>query len=648
MRSELTESLDKMNERLALMTEANFKHQQQLTDMFSKSLDTIRRNNIEQNDRQSRIIAESIEKMQQSNEKKLDEMRATVDEKLSATLTTRLDSSFKTVSEQLENVYKSLGEMKELSTGVTTNVTNLNRVLTNVKARGTWAEVQLEGILDQTIPNMYVKNFSSRPGSSERVEFAIRIPAGDGGADAYLPVDSKFPLEDYVRLCTAADGADADEVAAARKAFESGAWSRMHPSERKKILMRFIGLIEKHQVELAVLESLDSGKPVRECLLTDLPETIECLEWHAECADKQYGGISPSGDGRLGLIVREPAGVVACVLPWNFPLMMVGWKLGPALAEGNSVILKPASVTSLSTLKLAEFAAEAGIPEGVFNVITGPGSSVGEALGLHPGVDVVSFTGSTEVGRRFLEYAARSNLKRIVLELGGKSPFVVLDDVADYAAVAAQAAAAAFWNMGENCTANSRIIVPRKRKDAFTEALLAELENWRIGDPLDPENNLGSIVSEGQFRTIMGYIEKGKAEGGHVLTGGAPLAIGSGLFIPPTIFDGVTPDMTIVREEIFGPVTAILPADSDEEAVGLANATAYGLQATLFTEDVTKAHKYARALKAGTVSVNCFSEGDNTTPFGGYKLSGFGGKDKGRESHDQYTETKTIFLNLDR
>ena len=216
MRSELTESLDKMNERLALMTEANFKHQQQLTDMFSKSLDTIRRNNIEQNDRQSRIIAESIEKMQQSNEKKLDEMRATVDEKLSATLTTRLDSSFKTVSEQLENVYKSLGEMKELSTGVTTNVTNLNRVLTNVKARGTWAE----GILDQTIPNMYVKNFSSRPGSSERVEFAIRIPAGDGGADAYLPVDSKFPLEDYVRLCTAADSADADEVAAARKALE--------------------------------------------------------------------------------------------------------------------------------------------------------------------------------------------------------------------------------------------------------------------------------------------------------------------------------------------------------------------------------------------------------------------------------------------
>ena len=212
--------------------------------------------------------------------------------------------------------------------------------------------------------------------------------------------------------------------------------------------------------------------------------------------------------------MREPAGVVACVLPWNFPLMMVGWKLGPALAEGNSVILKPASVTSLSTLKLAEFAAEAGIPEGVFNVITGPGSSVGEALGLHPGVDVVSFTGSTEVGRRFLEYAARSNLKRIVLELGGKSPFVVLDDVADYAAVAAQAAAAAFWNMGENCTANSRIIVPRKRKDAFTEALLAELENWRIGDPLDPENNLGSIVSEGSSGRSWATSRRARPKGG--------------------------------------------------------------------------------------------------------------------------------------
>ena len=435
-------------------------------------------------------------------------------------------------------------------------------------------------------------------------------------------------------------------VAAAKKAFESGVWSRMHPTERKKIFLRFVALMEKHMVELALLETLDSGKPIRECLVTDLPETIECLEWHAELADKEYGAISPSGENALGLIVKEPVGVVACVLPWNFPLMMVGWKLGPALVEGNSVILKPASVTSLSTMKLAELAVEAGIPDGVFSVVTGPGSSVGEALGRHPDVDVVSFTGSTEVGRLFLKYSAESNLKRIVLELGGKSPFVVLDDVRDYDFAAGHAVQAAFWNMGENCTGNSRIILPRKRTDEFLDAMKKHLAGWKIGNPLDPENALGSMVSEGQFKTVMGYIEKGKAEGAVPVVGGTPLSIGSGLFIPPTIFDNVSPTQTIAREEIFGPVTAILPVDSDEEALALANDTIYGLQATLFTDDVSKAHRYARALKAGTVSVNNFSEGDNSTPFGGYKLSGFGGKDKGRESHDQYVETKTIFLKL--
>lgn len=437
-------------------------------------------------------------------------------------------------------------------------------------------------------------------------------------------------------------------VAAARKSFDSGVWSKMHPSERKKIFLRFVELMEKNAVELAVLETLDSGKPIRECLVTDLPETIECLAWHAEIADKQYGSLSPSGSNAIGMIVKEPIGVVACVLPWNFPLMMVGWKLGPALVEGNSVILKPASVTSLSTMKLAEYAAEAGIPEGVLNIIPGSGALVGEALGMHPDVDVISFTGSTEVGRLFLKYSSESNLKRIVLELGGKSPFVVLQDVKDYEFAAGHAVQAAFWNMGENCTGNSRIILPRKRKDEFIEAMKKHLEGWKIGNPLDPANALGSMVSESQFKTVMGYIEKGKAEGAKAIVGGSPLNIGSGLFIPPTIFDDVKPSHTIACEEIFGPVTAIMPVDSDEEALRLANDTVYGLQATLFTDDVTKAHLYARELKAGTVSVNNFSEGDNTTPFGGYKLSGFGGKDKGRESHDQYLETKTIYLNLNR
>lgn len=437
-------------------------------------------------------------------------------------------------------------------------------------------------------------------------------------------------------------------VAAGRKAFASGVWSKMHPTARKKIVLKLASLMEEHLVELSVLESLDSGKPIRENLNTDLPETIECLAWHAEYADKQYGSLSPSGDLRRGLIVREPAGVVACVLPWNFPLQMVGWKLGPALSEGNSVIIKPASVTSLSSLRLAELAAEAGVPEGVLQVLPGPGEVIGEALGRHMDVDVLSFTGSTEVGRRFLRYSAESNLKRVVLELGGKSPFVILGDVTDFAHAAGQACSAAFWNMGENCTANSRIIVPESRKEAFLEAFRSALSAWKMGNPLDPANALGSMVSARQFETVMGYIEKGKAEGGRVVTGGKAASMGSGLFIEPTIFDNVRRDATIVREEIFGPVTAVLTAASDEEALALANDTCYGLHASIFTESVTKAHLFASALRAGTISVNCFSEGDNTTPFGGYKLSGFGGKDKGRESHDQYTEQKTIFINLDR
>ena len=437
-------------------------------------------------------------------------------------------------------------------------------------------------------------------------------------------------------------------VAIARKVFNSGVWSKMHPTERKKIFLRFIELVEKNTVEISVLESLDSGKPIRDCLTNDVPETLLCLEWHAEYADKMYGGISPSGEGAVGMIVKEAAGVVACVLPWNFPLLMMAWKLGPALSEGNSVIIKPASVTSLSALKFVELATEAGIPEGVLSVLPGSGPVVGEALGLHPDVDVVSFTGSTEVGRLFLQYAAQSNLKRVVLELGGKSPFVVLDDVEDFDFAAQHAAGAAFGNMGENCTANSRIVLPKKKKDAFVEAFLKQVKQWKTGNPLDPENALGAIVSQAQFNTIMHYIEKGKAEGAKAIIGGEALKIGDGLFIPPTVFDNVVPEHTIARDEIFGPVTAIMTVNSNEEAIELANNTNYGLQATLFTEDITKGHRYARALKAGTVSVNAYSEGDNATPFGGYKLSGFGGKDKGRESHEQYMETKTIFINLDR
>ena len=437
-------------------------------------------------------------------------------------------------------------------------------------------------------------------------------------------------------------------VAVARETFNSGIWSRMHSSERKRIIRRFAQLIEANKTEISVLETLDSGKPLVECLNTEIMELVHGLEWHAEYADKQYGSLSPSGADAVGMIIREPSGVVACVLPWNFPLVMLAWKLAPALAEGNSVIIKPATLTSLTALKVAELSIEAGIPAGVISVLPGSGAVIGEALGRHLDIDVVSFTGSTDVGRLFLKYAADSNLKRVVLELGGKSPMLILDDVTDFAFVAKHAAAAAFWNMGENCTANSRIIVPRKSKAKFTEAFVAELSAWKTGDPLDPANNLGSMISEGHFKSVMAYIERGKADGARVLAGGASLDIGSGLFIPPTIFDNVPADSVILRNEIFGPVTAIVEVDSNEEALAVANDTCYGLHASLFTEDVSKAHHYARRIQAGTVSVNNFSEGDHSTPFGGFKRSGFGGKDKGREAHDQYTETKTIFLNLSR
>ncbi len=434
-------------------------------------------------------------------------------------------------------------------------------------------------------------------------------------------------------------------VKIARDLFEKGTWRTMHPTERKKILLKFAKLVEENTVELAVLESIDSGKPIYECMNTDLPETVHCMEWHAEYADKRYDEMSPSGLGALGLINYEAIGVVACVMPWNFPLMTAAWKIAPALAEGNSVIVKPAGITTLSMLKLAELGACAGLPEGVLQVITGSGSVVGKALGIHSDIDIISFTGSTDIGRDFLRYSADSNLKKIVLELGGKSPFVVLNDVDDLSDAVENAMSASFWNMGQNCTANSRIILPNNRKDEFIQMMVKSLDNWKIGNPLDPQFKLGSMVSEDHFNTVMKYIEQGKKEA-KLVTGGEPLKVGSGLFIPPTIFTDMKNDATIIREEIFGPVTAVMGVDSDEEAIAIANDTQYGLHASLFTNDLNKAIHYSRLIKAGTVAVNVFCEGDITTPFGGYKLSGFGGRDNAKHAHEQYTEIKSTYIKL--
>ena len=441
--------------------------------------------------------------------------------------------------------------------------------------------------------------------------------------------------------------ADVDfAVEKARLAFESGVWSRAHPGERKRLLRRVVKLLERHAHELAVLETLESGKPIYDVQTIDIPEALHCLEWHAEATDKLYGQTSPSGNDVVSMILRQPLGVVACVLPWNFPILMLAWKIGPALATGNSVIVKPAEQTNISTLRIAELAHEAGLPSGVLQILPGPGEITGRELGMHHGVDMIAFTGSTEVGRKFLEYSAKSNLKRVVLECGGKNPCIVLDDAEHLDVVAQHVTQAVFWNMGENCSSNSRLVVHEKIKDKLVETILHKLREWPMGDPMDPANRLGAIVSKEQFDRIMGYISQGRASGAKVVAGGHARKHGKGYFIEPTIFDDVTPDMTIATDEIFGPVLSIIKVASAEEAVRVANDTEYGLAASIFTANIGKAHRIARDVRAGTVTINCYGEGDITTPFGGFKLSGFGGRDKSLHAHDQYTELKTIWADI--
>ena len=441
--------------------------------------------------------------------------------------------------------------------------------------------------------------------------------------------------------------ADIDRaVAVARKAFDAGVWSRLKPSDRKTVMLRFVELLEANAMEIALLDSLDAGKPIFDCVNIDIPDTIHCIHWHAELIDKLYERIAPSGPDNVALIVREPIGVVGMILPWNFPAQMMAWKIGPALAAGNSIVLKPAKQTSLSALRIAELAVEAGIPAGVLNVVPGPGSVLGAALCRHMDVDMVAFTGSTSVGRDLLRYSAESNLKRIILELGGKNPQVVLAD-ADVEQVAPHAVNAAFWNMGENCSAGSRLIVHRSIKDQLVERILAECQAWPVGDPLNPKTRVGPLIEPAHMETVLGYIEAGKAEGAQLVLGGKRvLPKTGGNFVELTIFDEVTQRMKIAREEIFGPVLAVIPVDSDEEAVAVANDTNYGLAASLHTRDISKAHRFARAIRAGVVSVNSFSEGDLTTPFGGFKESGFFGRDKSTYAHEQYSELKTVWMQL--
>jgi gamma-glutamyl-gamma-aminobutyraldehyde dehydrogenase len=462
-------------------------------------------------------------------------------------------------------------------------------------------------------------------------------------------IDGKFRAGSGATLSTVnpATGTPICEIAAcnaddvdlavnkAREAFDQGRWSKMHPGERKDVLIRLAKLMTRNRRELAVLESLESGKPIRDCETIDIPETITTIKWHAEAIDKLYDQIAPTGDNAMGLIVREPIGVVAAILPWNFPALMMAWKIGPALAAGCSVIVKPAEQTSMTALRIAELASEAGVPRGVLQVLPGDGPSVGEPLGTHMDVDMVSFTGSTETGRRFLRYAADSNLKKVTLECGGKNPAVVLDDAEHLDLVASHIVNAAFWNMGENCSANSRLIVHRSVKAPLMDSILARLRDWRTGDPLDPANHLGALVDAEHLAKVSGYLK------GDALVGGKA----DGPYVSPTIYE-ISPDDEKAKDEIFGPILSVIEVASADEAIALANNTEYGLAASVFSANARKAIRAARDIRAGTVTINCYGEGDITTPFGGYKQSGFGGRDNGIHAHDQYTELKTIWIYL--
>lgn len=442
----------------------------------------------------------------------------------------------------------------------------------------------------------------------------------------------------------ACDSEDVNQaVAAARAAFESGSWSKLPPGERKAVLLKLAELMARETSQLAVMESLDSGKPVSECLAVDVPETIHVLKWHAEAIDKLYDHTAPTGNGAMALVVREPIGVAGCVLPWNFPLLMLAWKIGPALAAGCSLVVKPAEQTSLTALRVAELAFEAGVPAGVLNIVTGTGKEVGEPIGLHADIDMVSFTGSTATGRRFLRYAADSNLKKVVLECGGKNPAVVFDDIEDPQAVAGHVLNGAFWNMGENCSATSRLLVQEGVKDRLLAAIAAQAGEWRMGEPLDPQNRLGALVSKEHFSKVSGYLETARREGLRIIQGGDT---NKDIYVQPTIVDGVTPKSALFREEIFGPVLCVTTFKTEAEAIALANDTPYGLAASVYTSKLNRAIRTARAIRAGTVTVNCFGEGDATTPFGGYKQSGFGGRDKSVFALDQYTELKTIWVEV--
>lgn len=459
--------------------------------------------------------------------------------------------------------------------------------------------------------------------------------------DCTSPIDGRQLVQ--VAAC---DQIDVDRaVAAARVAFEDGRWSRLPPSKRKAVLLRLAELIEQHGDELALLETLDMGKPIRDSLSVDIPATARCFRWYAEAVDKLYDEVAPTAHNVLATITREPLGVCGIIVPWNFPLIMAAWKLAPALAAGNSIVLKPAEQSSLTAIRLAALAAEAGIPDGVLNVVTGFGTEAGQAIGLHMDIDGVFFTGSTAVGKYIMQYSAQSNMKKIGLECGGKSGHIILADCGDLEAAAESAAFGIFFNQGEMCSAGSRLILDAPIRDTVMDKILSFAKSMQPGDPLDPATRLGAMVDKPHTERVMDYIASGKQEA-ELLIGGKQARLETGgCYIEPTVFDKVSNQARIAQEEIFGPVLSVITVNGVDEAIQVANESIYGLAAGVWSDNVNTLYKATRALKAGVVYANCYDADDITTPFGGYKQSGIG-RDKSLHAFDKYTELKTTWLKL--
>ena len=465
---------------------------------------------------------------------------------------------------------------------------------------------------------------------------------GERQFDNHSPIDGR--LLGSIARC---DGTDVDiAVAAARAAFDDGRWASFAPAKRKRILLKFADLLQQNAAELALLETLDMGKPIKYSQAVDVAGAANCIRWYGEAIDKVYGEIAPTPANSLALITREPVGVVAAIVPWNYPMLMASWKIAPALAAGNSVILKPSEKSPLTALRMADLALQAGIPPGVFNVLPGFGNEAGSALALHMDVDCIAFTGSTRVGKQIMQMAGQSNLKRAWTELGGKSANIVCADCPDLDAAVAASIGSIFFNQGESCNAPSRLFVEESIRERFIEKALALVPAYAPGDPLDDKTVMGAIVDDIQLKTVMGYIEQGKAAGAKLVTGGERVRLDTGgYYVAPTIFDNVNADMSIAREEIFGPVLSVLSFTDVKEAVKQANASPYGLHAAVWTADLSKAIQTSRALRAGTVHVNQYDNDDITVPFGGYKQSG-NGRDKSLHAFDKYTELKTTWIQV--